>query len=122
QGSRSRCRSARTSSRTIPSCLHWRALLLTSSGAIKVAGKQGPAGPPGDPGPPGPRGRQGPPGESGDRSDVQSSLDDLASRVSDLEDVDADSRLSDLETFKDSACTAFGLSDISDLFDASSGC
>jgi hypothetical protein len=104
-------------------------LLLTGSGAVKVAGKQGPAGPPGDPGPPGPRGRQGAPGDSGDLTDVQSPLDDLDSRVSDLEDVGADSRLSDLddrvstlETFKDSACTAFGVSDISDLFDASSGC
>jgi hypothetical protein len=99
-------------------------LLLSESGAIKLAGKEGPPGPLGDQGPQGLRGRQGPPGEPGDVEEVQSSVDDLDSRVSDLESSadDADSRLSRLESFKDSACTAFQLSDISDLFDASSGC
>jgi hypothetical protein len=99
-------------------------IVLSESGAIMLAGKEGPPGAAGEQGLQGPRGRQGPPGESGDIEDVQSSVDDLDSRVSDLESNadDSDSRLSTVESFKDSACTAFQLSDVSDLYDASIGC
>jgi hypothetical protein len=57
---------------------------------------------------------------------VQSELDDVDSRVSDLEGLDAETQLADqedrlstLESFKDSLCSDFTLSDISEINDLS---
>jgi hypothetical protein len=56
-------------------------------------------------------------------------MDDLDSRVSDLEGIDADAQLSDhedrlsaLESFKDAMCASAPLSDISDINDLAVGC
>lgn len=78
--------------------------------------EEGPRGDQGPRGDRGPRGPQGPPGDTGADADealtaigdVQSQVDELASRVDNLEGIDPytlDSRLSDVEGRIDSACS-----------------
>ena len=71
----------------------------------------------GPPGARGPRGDTGPPGPAGtvdgfDLDDLESRVSDIESadpdsRLSQLEGIDSDSRLSDLESFRDDLCSAF---------------
>ena len=89
-------------------------VLLSETGVLELAGKEGP---PGERGPQGAPGPEGPPGEAGDVSDLESTVEDLDSRVSDLEDGDADSRLSDLEDFQSGLCSQMQLSDLSAVSD-----
>ena len=96
-------------------------VLLTDSGVLEVSGKEGKKGPPGDKGP---RGAPGPQGPQGDVGDAQSQIDDLDSRVSDLENIDVesglsdlDSRVSDLETFQSGLCDELLISGASILND-----
>jgi hypothetical protein len=69
-------------------------------------------------GPRGARGARGVAGPVGPPGTVEGyDLDEFDSRISDLEGVDAETRVSDLESFRDDLCSAFSLSDVEPISD-----